>query len=70
MKNLLLAAFFLLLSAGCTADELSPGRSIENFNLIQQTQKALADTEQQSQRLAALNEISEKLGQAETLDDI
>jgi GAF domain-containing protein len=46
------------------------GNAIENFNLIQQTQKALADTEQQSQRLAALNEISEKLGQAETLDAI
>ena len=33
MKNLLLAALFLLLPAGCTSDELSPGRSIQNFNL-------------------------------------
>lgn len=44
--------------------------AIENARLIAQTQDALADTEKQSQRLAALNELSEKLGQSETLESI
>jgi GAF domain-containing protein len=44
--------------------------AIQNTLLFEQTQKALAETEKQSLRLAALNELSKELGQAETLDEI
>ncbi len=43
---------------------------IENLRLSQQTESALADTEEQAVRLAALNELSADLGQAENIDEI
>lgn len=44
--------------------------AIENTRLFEQTQQALAETERQSKRLTALNELSEKLGRVEILDEI
>jgi GAF domain-containing protein len=44
--------------------------ALENANLFQQTQKALAETDEQAQRLRLLNEMSEKLAQAQTLAEI
>jgi len=43
---------------------------IENLRLSKQTQVALAETEDQSERLAALNELSEQLNNTENLDEI
>jgi GAF domain-containing protein/HAMP domain-containing protein len=43
---------------------------LENLRLSQQTQIALAETEDQSQRLAALNELSEQLNNTENLQQI
>ncbi len=46
------------------------GVAIENSILFERTQIALSETAQQSERLAALNELSGKLAEAETLDEI
>jgi GAF domain-containing protein/DNA-binding LacI/PurR family transcriptional regulator len=44
--------------------------AIQNTRLFEQTQNALAETERQAKRLTALNQLSEKLGQIETLEEI
>lgn len=46
------------------------GVAIQNSILFEQTQIALAETAQQTKHLSVLNELSEKLADAETLDDI
>jgi GAF domain-containing protein/HAMP domain-containing protein len=43
---------------------------IETLRLAAQTEGALAETEQQAQRLALLNEMSAEYGQAGTLDEV
>ena len=43
---------------------------IENLRLAQQTELALAQTEDQARRLAHLNEMADALSAAETLDDV
>ncbi len=43
---------------------------LENLRLTEQTQRALAETEEQAQRLALLNEISANLGDAATLSEV
>ena len=43
---------------------------LENTRLLEQTQVALAESEQQATRLRALNKMSEKLSRAESLPDI
>jgi GAF domain-containing protein len=43
---------------------------IENLRLNRQTEQALATTEQQARRLAMLNEMSEALNRAATIEDI
>lgn len=43
---------------------------IENLRLTAQTEQALAETAEQARRRAVLNQTSEKLNRAETLDDI
>jgi GAF domain-containing protein len=43
---------------------------IERLRLQQQTNQALADTEEQTVRLAALNRLSDALNRTKTLDDI
>lgn len=44
--------------------------ALENANLFQQTQRALAETDEQARRLRLLNELSERLTQATSLMDI
>jgi GAF domain-containing protein len=44
--------------------------ALENANLFQQTQQALAETDEQARRLRLLNEMSEKLTQVQTLIEI
>ncbi len=44
--------------------------SIENRNLLDRIQAALASTEEQARRLAVLNQMSERLGQANQLQEI
>ena len=44
--------------------------ALENANLFQQTQEALAETDEQARKLRLLNEMSELLSQAETVDRI
>ncbi len=44
--------------------------ALENANLFQQTQIALAETDEQARRLRLLNELSEKLSQATNLYEI
>ena len=44
--------------------------ALENANLFQQTQMALAETDEQARRLRLLNELSEKLGQASHMQEI
>ncbi len=46
------------------------GVAIENSLLLEQTQTALTETAQQTARLAALNELSGRLAEAESLEDI
>jgi len=43
---------------------------LEGLRLNEQTERALAETEQQAQRLAELNDLSQALASAETLDDV
>jgi len=43
---------------------------IENLRLSEQTEQALADTEEQASRLSALTELSAELGQSENLEEI
>ncbi|NJN53381.1 MAG: GAF domain-containing protein [Anaerolineae bacterium] len=43
---------------------------IENLRLTEQTQRALSQTEEQAKRLAMLNEISARLGEAVTLEEL
>ena len=43
---------------------------IENLRLTSQTEEALAETAEQARRRALLNQTSEQLNQAQTLDDI
>lgn len=42
--------------------------ALENANLFQQTQEALAETDEQARKLRLLNEMSESLAQAETAE--
>ncbi|MDX1616403.1 MAG: GAF domain-containing protein [Candidatus Promineifilaceae bacterium] len=49
------------------ADQLST--HLENLRLSEQRERALAETEEQAQRLAALNGLSQALAAAGTLDD-
>lgn len=44
--------------------------AMENANLFQQTQSALAETDEQARRLRLLNEMSEQLSQANTLQEV
>jgi GAF domain-containing protein len=44
--------------------------ALENANLFQQTQRALSETDEQARRLRLLNEMSEKLAQAQNLPEI
>lgn len=44
--------------------------ALENANLFQQTQSALAETDEQARRLRLLNELSEKLSQADSLQEM
>ena len=44
--------------------------AVENATLFQQTQNALAETDEQARRLRLLNEMSEKLTQSQTLSEI
>ena len=44
--------------------------ALENANLFQQTQRALAETDEQARRLRLLNEMTERLSQATSLLDI
>lgn len=46
------------------------GAHVENLRLSAQTEQALAETAEQARRRAILNEISEQLSRAESLDDI
>ena len=46
------------------------GAHIENLRLAEQTRQSLNETAEQTERLGHLNEYSEALSQAETLDDI
>lgn len=46
------------------------GVAFENIQLFQQTQQALAETEDQSKRLQALNELSEELNRVQTREEI
>lgn len=43
---------------------------LESLRLTEQTERALAETEEQAKRLAVLNELSQALASAATLDDI
>lgn len=43
---------------------------LESLRLTEQTEQALAETEEQAKRLAVLNELSQALASAATLDDI
>lgn len=43
---------------------------LENLRLAEQSERALAETEEQAKRLAVLNELSQALASAATLDDI
>ena len=44
--------------------------SIENRDLLDGIQRALASTEEQARRLAVLNQLSEGLGKANTMDEV
>jgi GAF domain-containing protein/HAMP domain-containing protein len=44
--------------------------AVQNASLFEQTEAALAETEEQARRLAQLNEMSTALNQAETIDGI
>ena len=44
--------------------------SLENRDLLDGIQRALASTEEQARRLAVLNQLSEGLGQANTMDEV
>ena len=54
--------------ANAVAERL--GEHLENLRLSEQTKQALAQTEEQTERLGHLNDFSEALSQSETLDDI
>ncbi|MBN2501812.1 MAG: GAF domain-containing protein, partial [Anaerolineales bacterium] len=57
-----------VLLAEQVADQLS--LALENANLFQQTQSALAEADEQARRLALLNEMSNRVGQANKITDI
>ena len=44
--------------------------ALENANLFQQTQRALAETDEQARKLRLLNELSERLSQTSTLLEV
>ena len=54
--------------AGIVAERLSA--HLENLRLSEQTRQSLAETAEQTERLGHLNDFSEALSQAATLDDI